>query len=160
MRPHLTNADFARLSWHDDTLYGLRLEVGDRTHGDWRSELVLDVDHIVEWVCGADRSARFRVAPATLVFHDVTDLRVALDWGDSGHQIALTEPQIDRITRALVRDQKICLDRPYYRWRIAFNWLPGGELGFGASGVGQTLRAAPVLLDQQRLPPANRTPLP
>ena len=157
MRPPTTDAVFARLSWHDDTLYGLRLEVGDVARDDWRSELVLDLDHIVEWVCGADRSARFRVAPATLTFHDVTDLRVALDWGHSGHRTALSEPQIDRITRAAVADQKICLDRPYYRWRIAFNWPRGGEIGFGASGFSQTLRAAPALLDQQRLPPADRT---
>lgn len=157
MRPPTTDADFARLSWHDDTLYGLRLEVGDVARDDWRSELVLDLDHIVEWVCGADRSARFRVAPATLTFHDVTDLRVALDWGHSGHRTALSEPQIDRITRAAVADQKICLDRPYYRWRIAFNWPRGGEIGFGASGFSQTLRTAPALLDQQRLPPADRT---
>ena len=118
---------------------------------------MLDLDHIVEWVCGADPSVRFRVAPATLTFHDVTDLKVALDWGNSGHRTALSEPQIDRITRAPVADQQIGLERPYYRWEIAFNWPRGGALGFGASGFSQILRAAPVLLDQQRLPPADRT---
>jgi hypothetical protein len=156
MQQRVSDADFARLSWHDDTDYGLRFEVGDSARGDWRSELVLELDHIVEWVCGSDRSVRFRVAPATLVFHDITDLRIALDWGDSGHRTALGEPQIDAITRAALEDQKICLDRPYYRWRIALNWPPGGEVGFGASGLTQTLRAAPLLLDQQRLPPESR----
>jgi hypothetical protein len=156
MQQRVSDADFARLSWHDDTVYGLRFAVGDIDRGDWRSELVLDLDHIVEWLCGSDRGVRFRVAPATLVFHDTTDLRIALDWGDSGQRTALGEPQIDAITRAQVPDQKICLDRPYYRWRIALNWPPGGEVGFGASGFTQTLRAAPVLLDQQRLPPGDR----
>jgi len=157
MRQQVSDADFARLSWHDDTVYGLRFEVGDIARGDWRSELVLDLDHIVEWLCGKDRSVRFRVAPATLIFHDVTDLRIALDWGNSGHRTALGEPQIDAITRMQVLDQKICLDRPYYRWRIALNWPRGGELTFGATGFTQTLRAAPVLLDQQRLPPEGRS---
>ena len=157
MQQRVSDADFARLSWHDDTVYGLRFEVGDIARGDWRSELMLDLDHIVEWLCGSDRSVRFRVAPATLIFHDVTDLRIALDWGDSGHRTALGEPQIDAITRTQVLDQKICLDRPYYRWRIALNWPRGGEVGFGASGFTQTLRAAPVLLDQQRLPPEGRS---
>ena len=156
MLPQLTHADFARLSWHDDTLYGLRIAVGDVAQGDWRSELVLDLDHIVEWVCGAAGGVRFRVAPATLVFHDATDLEIALDWGDSGHRTALSEPQIDRITRAPVKDQQICLDRPYYRWQIAFNWPHGGHIACGASGFTQTLRAAPTLLDEQRLPPAAR----
>ena len=157
MRQQISDAGFARLSWHDDTLYGLRFEIGDIERGDWRSELVLDLDHIVEWVCGSDRSVRFRVAPATLTFHDVTDLRIALDWGDSGHQTALGEPQIDAITRAQVPEQKICLDRPYYRWRIALNWPRGGMIDFGASGFTQTLRAEPLVLDQQRLPPGQRS---
>ena len=157
MGPDYANADFARLSWHDDTLYGLRLEVGDVARGDWRSELVLDLDHIVEWVCVPGRNTCSRVAPATLTFHDVTDLRVALDWGDSGHRTALGEPQIDAITRAAFEDQKISLGQPYYRWRIGLNWPRGGELTFGASGFTQTLRAAPVLLDQQRLPPEGRS---
>ena len=156
MQQQVSDADFARLSWHDDTVYGLRFAVGDIHRGDWRSELVLDLDHIVEWLCGSDRSVRFRVAPATLVFHDMTDLRIALDWGESGHRTALSEPQIDAITRAPVAGQKICLDRPYYRWRIAFNWPHGGEVAFGASGFTQTLRAEPVVLDQQRLPPGDR----
>jgi hypothetical protein len=155
MQQRVSDADFARLSWHDDTVYGLRFEVGDIARGDWRSELVLDLDHIVEWLCGNDRSARFRVAPATLVFHDVTDLRIGLDWG-SGHRTALGEPQIDAITRAAFEDQKISLGQPYYRWRIGLNWPRGCELTFGASGFTQTLRAAPVLLDQQRLPPEGR----
>jgi hypothetical protein len=155
MQQRVSDADFARLSWHDDTVYGLRFAVGDIARGDWRSELVLDLDHIVEWLCGNDRSARFRVAPATLVFHDVTDLRIGLDWG-SGHRTALGEPQIDAITRAAFEDQKISLGQPYYRWRIGLNWPRGGELTFGASGFTQTLRAAPVLLDQQRLPPEGR----
>jgi hypothetical protein len=156
MPPPLADADFARLSWHDDTLFGLSLAVGDVAQGDWRSELVLDLDHIVEWVCGPARGVRFRVAPATLVFHHVTDLEIALDWGDSGHRTALSEPQIDRITRAVVQDQQICLDRPYYRWQIAFNWPRAGLIALGASGFTQTLRAAPTLLDEQRLPPAAR----
>jgi hypothetical protein len=152
----LTEADFERLSWHDDTLYALRIEVGDIARDDWRSELVLDIDHIVEWLCEAGRRVRFRVAPATLIFHDVTDLAIAVDWGDSGHQTALHEAAIDVLTRAPVADQKICLDRTYYRWRIALAWPRGGEIAFGASGFTQRLRAAPLLQDEQKLSPADR----
>ena len=38
---------------------------------------------------------RFRVAPADLVFHGVTDLKIAIDWGDSGDRTALHD-LIDR----------------------------------------------------------------
>ena len=144
-------AEFEATSWHDNTMYAIRFDVGDASQGDWRSELVLDIDHIVEWVCGVDGGAQFRVAPATLTFHDVTDLRIAVDFGDTGYQVSLNELSIDGIERALVEDQKICLDRPYYRWRIVLNLPRGGEIAFGASGFTQELRADPVLLSEQRL---------
>ena len=79
-----------------------------------------------------------------------------VDCGDSGCRTALHVLAIDRITRERIQDQKICLDRPYWRWRIALNWPEGGAITFGASGFTQTLRAAPVVLDQQQLPPAER----
>ena len=151
-----TGDDFARLSWHDNTVYGLRLEIGDPERGDWRSNLVLDIDHIVEWICGSAGSARFRVAPATLSFHHATDLRIAVDCGDSGGQVALHALCIDTVARERIVDQKICLDRPYYRWRIAFNWPRGGEIRFAASDFTLALRAEPVLQDQQQLSPLDR----
>ena len=151
-----TGAEFERLSWHDNALYGLRFDVGDSCRGDWHSDLVLDIDHIIEWVCDADGQCRFRVAPATLTFHDVTDLKLAVDWGDSGCRTVLHEVSIGRITRERVEDQKIRLDRPYYRWRIELNWPQGGEIGFGASGFTQALRAEPVLRDEQKFSPADR----
>lgn len=160
MEQQATEADFERLSWHDDTIYGLRFDIGDFERNDWHSDLVLDLDHIAEWLCdeadGGQKSFRFRVAPATLTFHDVTDLKIAIDWGDSGSRTALHEVSIDGVTREPVADQKICLDRPYYRWRIALNWPQGGEIAFGASGFTQSLRAEPLLRDQQKLSPKDR----
>jgi hypothetical protein len=148
--------DFDRLSWHDCPIRGIELRVGDPDAGDWTSDLALDIDYITEWLCDAGGGARFRVAPATLVFHGVTDLRIAIDWGGSGGQVALHEPCIDRIERERVALQRVYLDRPYYRWRIALNWPRSGELTFGAAGLTQTLRAEPVLTDRQRLPPGAR----
>ncbi len=149
-------SDFERVSWHDNVVYGLRLEIGDPARDDWRSNLVLDLDHIVEWVCDSDGGCQFRVAPATLTFHHATDLQVAIDCGDTGGQIALHALSIDAITRERITDQKICFDRPYYRWRIAFNWPQGGEIRFGASDFTLNLRAEPVLLDEQQLSPLDR----
>ena len=151
------SSNFDDLSWHDNALHGLRLEFGDCARGDWRSDLVLDIDHIVAWLRNADARVRFRVAPATLTFHDVTDLKIQVDCGDSGSRIALHALSIDAITRERLQDQKICLDRPYYRWRIALNLPQNGGITFGASGFTQVLRAEPVIQDQQQLPPSART---
>ena len=68
-----TEADFDRLSWHDCHIWGIELRAGDADDGDWTSDLVLD--SIMEWICGTGGGGQFRVAPATLVFHGVTDPR-------------------------------------------------------------------------------------
>jgi hypothetical protein len=156
MQRHASELDFDRLSWHDNILYGVRFDVGDSSQGDWHSDLVLDIDYIVEWICGLAGRAQFRVAPATLTFHNVTDLRIAVDCGESGCQMAMNELSIGRIVREPVLDEKRFPDRPYYRWRIELNLPQGGEITFGASGFTQTQHAEPVLLDQPRLPAADR----
>ena len=143
----LTETDFERLSWHDNHVYGLRLDIGDIYADDWRSELVFDIDHIVEWVRGDDHRIRFRVAPADLTFHGVTDLRLGVDWGDSGHRTSLSEMSIAGIQRHRIENQIIFLDRPYYRWVIELNSPADGEIGFGAVGFTQVLRAVPLLID-------------
>jgi hypothetical protein len=153
--PHLADqADFDG-SMHDDTIYGLRLDTADPERGLWRADLVLDIDHIVEWVCRPDRP-HFRVAPATLTFHDVTDLVLAIDWGNSGHQVAPQTMTVDHLEREVVEHQKICLDRPYYRWTIALNGPKGGKIAFGASTCTLTLRASPIFTDEQQLSPLSR----
>ena len=146
-----TEADFERLSWHDCHIWGLEFRVGEPDEGDWTSDLVLDIDVITEWLCGVVGSAHFRVAPATLAFHGVTAPRISIDWGQSGFQVALHGVSIDSIERERVSDQKVFLDRPYYRWRILLNWPKAGEIAFGAVGFTQTLLAEPVLTDKQHL---------
>ena len=145
-----TESDFDRLSWHDCRLWRMEVRAGDPEESDWTSDLVLDVDFIVEWVCAVDVPARFRVAPADLVFHGVTALKVHIDW-DGGDQASLHPLSIDRIERRRVTDQKVYLDRPYYAWTVALNWPQGARIGFGAVGFTQTLRAEPVLTDSQAL---------
>lgn len=154
-----TETDFEQLSWHDCHIWGLELRAGDPDEGDWTSDLALDIDFIVEWLCGVEGTAQFRVAPASLVFHGVTDLRITIDWGDSGFRVALHEVSIDRIEREPVREQQVYLDRPYYSWRVKLNWPQSGEIAFGAVGLTQTLRAEPVLTDKQRLSRRERSRL-
>ncbi len=144
-------ADELLLRWHDNTIHGLSFGLAEPEVGDWRSDLVLDIDHIVEWLCGAPSEVRFRVAPATLTFHDVTDFAIAVDQGDSGGCNALIEWSIDRVERQP-------LDRPmdYWRWTIHLHAPPGGSITFCASGFTQAETAEAILVDEQRLPPGLR----
>ena len=151
---------FDPFDWHDNAVYGMRLEVGDPDRGTWHSRLILDIDYILEWICGTDGRFHFRVAPATLTFEDVTDLNLALDQGDSGCTVALQLPTIQAIECERLKDQKICLDRPYWRWRIIFNEPQNGLITFGASSFHQRLRGDPVVTNSQQFPTDRPRPLP
>src|SRR6266436_7316514 len=75
MQMKYTEADFEHVSWHDCHFWGLDLRVGDPDEDDWTSNLVLDIDFITDWICPVEGGGQFRVAPATLAFHGVTDPR-------------------------------------------------------------------------------------
>ena len=137
--------------WHDNVIYGVSFDLGEPDEGDWRSDLILDIDFIVEWLCGAPGEVRFRVAPASLTFHDVTDFAIAADQGDSGGRNAIFEWSIDRVAR-----QRLERSFDYWRWTIHLHSPPGGSLAFCASGFTQDQTAEPQLVDQQRLPRSTR----
>lgn len=76
---------------------------------------------------------------------------IDIDWGNSGHQVALYQIVIASVERELIQDQKVHLDRPYYAWKIRLNSPDSGEISFGALGFTQTLRSEPVLTEEQHL---------
>jgi len=146
-------------SWHDNLIYGIHLQGADPDRGIWRSDLVLDIDHIVEWICGEDRQVSFLVAPATLVFHDVSDLRIDVDFGSSGHSMTINELSVAQIVREPAERMAAAGAPPHFAWRIELNLPQGSEICFGASGYTQTLRSEPKLTEEQRLPFDARAPL-
>jgi hypothetical protein len=144
--------------WHDCLIHGLRLGIGDPKADVWRSDLILDRDYIVSWPCISTGQGRLQIAPATLTFDDAGDLRILIDCGDTRGQVALSEFSIDRVTREPIKNQKVCLDRPYYFWRIELNWPKAGLICFAASGFTQLLHGDPVLSDTVRFPRTYRKP--
>jgi len=123
---------------------------------EWRTNLVLDIDHIVEWIFGTDGSTRFRVAPTTLVFHDVTNLRIMLDFKEGDGARNINEPSIAAITREQATKDETPAKQAYWTWRIALNLPKDGEIVFGATGYTQSLRAKPKLVEEPRLPAKQR----
>ncbi|MSP82332.1 MAG: hypothetical protein EXQ94_05210 [Alphaproteobacteria bacterium] len=156
----LESAACEETSWHDNLIYAFRFDVGDSDRGEWWGDMVLDIDHILEWVRGNDGRIGFRVAPATLVFQDVANLQVTLGQAAGDHPRTLGELAIDRVTKVAIPWPWSDARLPYYRWRIGLNAPAGGVIGFLASGFTQTLRAEPVLLEQQRWSPGDRPALP
>jgi hypothetical protein len=144
--------EFDGTIWHDCHIWGLALRIGDPTQDDWTSDLVLDIDFIIEWNCDPGGRATFCVAPATLTFHEVTDLRMSVDWGTRSGQVALSGMSIDRIERDRFLNQKVLLDRPYYHFRIALNSPGGGQIAFAATDCSQTIDGEAVVGERQYLP--------
>ena len=139
-------------SWHDNLIYGMHWRCADPRRSLWRSELVFDIDHIIEWVRSSDGSFKFRVAPAVLVFHDAADLAISLDCRADDYRRYLNEFSIHHVDRQPASAN----EKDYYRWRIDLNMPAGGRIVFGASRYSQTLTAPPLLCDEQRFPGEQR----
>jgi hypothetical protein len=145
-RSRWTSSDFEILSWHDCRVYGFRLE--ERDHG--TAEVQFDIDFIVEWLGHDDGSFDFRVAPATLTFHDVFGLRFELDYATVG--AGMTPFSLAGIEREEIQHHGRQIS---YRWRLPINW-PEGMVMFESSGFTQVLRRAPLRVGRQSLRPAER----
>ena len=150
MRKTLKTEDFEQLSWHDNSLYGISWKVDYESD---TNELILDIDYICEWICDPNKTCHFKVAPANLNFHNITDLKINIDCGNSDFQACLDSGiPISSISKEQIKNQKVHLDKPYYKWIIKFD-APAKDsfISFGASGFTQTLRKDPVLTDSQSL---------
>jgi len=139
-----TDADFESLSWHDCTIHSLGLD----QDGEYQSDLLVDLDFLLEWLPTGDGSFQFRAAPALLRFHNVDKFTIhaLLDY---------KQPmQISGITR-FRRD-----DPGYanYHWTIKLHSFPGREnqIEFDATGFSQVLTARSFVTGRQSLRLAER----
>lgn len=152
-----TEADFDELSWHDCSIWGIALQNGGGEPASEPADLTLDIDFIVEWLCGVGSPAKFRVAPAALVFHNVTDLRIEMDTTHSGdYRMALCPWPILHIERQPIERPVGYPGRQSYAWTVALGTPTPGRIHFGASGFTQELRADPSITEHQSLTIAER----
>lgn len=156
MAADLTEADFDRISWHDCYLHGFEFLTCDPDVGDWTSDLALDIDYVVDAYSDDRSRTRFRVAPATLTFRNVTDLDISIAWGDSDYRSAIHPLSIHDVEREEVVRHQVRLEQPYFAWTIRLNWPDGGRIRFGAIGFQQHLRADPIETDRHYLTSVTR----
>ncbi len=141
-----TEADYTQMSWHDNHVHGLAIYSGEHGAG----ELALDIDYILEWLPPDQGRYTFVVAPATLCFRDVTDLRISLDYVNPS--AAITPFSISAIER---EEHVYPNGHATFRWSVGVNW-PEGVLTFLASGFRQTIRGKPITTTEQFLADAQR----
>ena len=137
---------FEEMSWHDNHVHGLRIREGE----DGCGELELDLDYILEWLRPTPSAFAFRLAPATLTFVDVFDLRIEIDYAAA--TAGITPFSISEITR------ESPVNGGALKWKIELNW-PQGAISFSASGFRQTLRVSPIVSDSQSLSHQKRASL-
>ena len=129
-----TNEDFDDMGWHDATVYSMSFPQADYV-------LKFDIDYIFKWHWGATKVNGWDVAPCSLVFENVSDLKVSLDWGMQG------DTSIMDITRDNPRPspngQVVLWD-----YLVEFDV---GNLSFTATGFIQTVRRSAVFSDSQAL---------
>jgi len=144
-----TEADFDRMSWSGCRIWKIEIAAGE---GDGTGELGFGLDLIADALCGFNREAQFKLAPAALTFRTVTDLKIDVDCGDSGNLLLVQPLSIAEIARAPAARG----GSGYHAWRVRLGWPRGGEIRFGAAGFTQVLLAEPIVSGSNHLSPAER----
>ncbi len=138
---------FDEMSWHDNHVHGLRIREGPEG---WDGELELDIDYILEWLRPTESTFAFRVAPATLTFVEVLDLRIEIDY--AAISFATVPFSIGEIRR------EPATSNGGTRWTLDLN-VPTGTISFLANGFRQVLRAPAIVTSSQSLTKQERAAL-
>jgi hypothetical protein len=119
------------MGWHDVVIHGLTCSPSEY-------ELTLDIDYIFEWVQPEPPAIHysFWIAPATLVFRNVSNFEASLD-GPLGFQIM-------ELARENPREP---VNARYIESKIEWTWtvnLLQGEFKFWSVGYSQYTRRRPI----------------
>lgn len=127
------------MGWHDATVHAFAFIPE-------KFELLLDIDYILQWVHPQEGETYFKfwVAPATLIFENVYDLKIDLEpaLGIELQDIRRADPKSPANAESIGRDQE-------WRWTIEAH---DGEITFAAIGFHQYFRRAPSFDSVQSLP--------
>ena len=133
-----TEDDFERMGWHDAHVHAFAF-----LPDTW--EFLLDLDYIVEWLgpAGGESHYSFWSAPATLVFDNVTELRIELEPfpGFELNSIERRDPQAPD-------GREDMPSSVHWLWVLDFF---NGRITFRATGFTQYFRREPVLNTTQYL---------
>lgn len=122
-----TDADFDRMNWHDNKIHAFHLAYEAENY---LSELILDIDFILQWTRTDNQGVLFWVAPATLVFHEAESVNFHFDLNN---MLEITINAFEHSNGNWIVD---CFD---------------GAIEVAARGFTQYIRQPPMLMSQQIL---------
>ncbi len=129
-----TETDFANMGWHDAVVYSMSFPQENYT-------IRFDIDYIFKWHWEREAVRRWDVAPCTLEFNNVSNLKVALDWQMQGNT------SIRDVTR---KNSRLSPNRMFTLWDYRIE-LDVGCLHFTATSFTQTVRRPPIFSTSQAL---------
>lgn len=129
-----TELDFDTMGWHDNPIHAVAFGPGEQ-------ELSFDIDYIIKWEqpLPGEKSYRFWISPATLVFENLYNCQFNFDFP---YHADLTILSLDR-----ERVENNHSTKAVWKWTLdclEAYWV------FSATGYRQFIRKPPVLLDAQR----------
>lgn len=129
-----TDADFVDMGWHDAVIYSMSFPQANYA-------IRFDIDYIFKWHWEREAVRGWDVAPCTLEFNNVSDLRVSLNWQTRG------DTSIQDITR---KNSRLSPNGKIMLWDYQIE-LDVGDLSFTATGYTQTVRKPPIFSPSQAL---------
>lgn len=121
-------------AFHDNHVHGLQIVESE----DGQGELILDIDHIVEWLCPNGGSFSFKVAPAYLTFHQIFNLSISVNYKSASAGICPFSIHEIHRQEFTYPSGGIGL-----QWCIELNW-PNGEISFESAGFSLEQMAEPI----------------
>lgn len=124
-----TEADFEQMNWRAASVYAFAFLPK-------RAEFVLDIDYILQRIEQPESQPSFMVAPATLIFENVWDLKIELepDMQIEIFNIERSEPRNPKNPELLNRAIE-------WKWIIKTNQ---GEISLRSTGYKQHFKGMPV----------------
>lgn len=138
-----THDDFDAMGWHDVNIHAVTCNFAE-------FELVFDIDYIFAWVNPEPPSDYFTfwIAPCTLVFRNVRDLKINL-----GDPLGLQIMDITRSNPRCPRNAEHIDLKTEWSWNLD---MLQGSIDFSSAGYSQFTRRPPVRSRLQRLTPEER----
>jgi hypothetical protein len=130
-----SDADFEQMGWHDACIHAVATLPEN-------FELLFDIDYIIHWVVPTllDQNYKFWVAPATLIFENVSNLE--FNWESHSGEIVIQD-----LNRT---DEQKTPNGAMTDWQWNLNIIEG-DITFRATGYKQYFRRQPSLTPLQKL---------
>lgn len=107
-------------SFHDNLIHGV---IFYSDPGEFSSDVALDIDYIQKWVQNENNEILFIISRTLLIFHDVTDFNMSINWGDTNNSRFSGDASGLYINKITKKKTYSPVAEDYFLWQICTNNL-------------------------------------